>query len=423
MGISSVSSRPTSTSNEEYGGSDSSNVLLHQIHQGHGHGHGHGDQSSPTPTSSTASTLDSSYKSQTIQATTYILGWYIFSLSISIYNKWMFGPGLDFKYPIIITAFHQLCLFLLSGTILYLRPGLRPYVNANLSVPWSVYVRSLVPCALASAGDIGLSNVSISMISLSLYTMLKTSSLMFVLIFGLIFKLEKFHWKLIVICCVMVLSVVMMTSKPPTATQDGTASDEADDSSGLGILLVLTASCLSGLRWSFTQILLKSNPYTPNSITTIFYISPTMCLVLFALGLSIEGWGNFTSSPIWATYGITSTIFLLFIPGILAFMMTLCEFKLLGVARIITLSVAGIFKELLTILLSAIIFGDRLSLVNCLGLVLTFADILWYNWYRFSVKDPGYERVESEVVDKSEEVELDDLERRDDRRRSRSGLE
>ena len=48
-------------------------------------------------------------------------------------------------------------------------------------------------------------------------------------------------------------------------------------------------------------------------------------------------------------------------------MMTLCEFKLLTVAQVITLSVAGIFKELLTIILSSIIFGDKLSLINILG--------------------------------------------------------
>ena len=71
------------------------------------------------------------------------------------------------------------------------------------------------------------------------------------------------------------------------------------------------------------------------------------------------------------------------IPGVLAFMMTLCEFKLLTVAQVITLSVAGIFKELLTIILSSIIFGDKLSLINILGLILTFMDILWYNYYRY----------------------------------------
>ncbi|KAL6450462.1 YMD8 putative nucleotide-sugar transporter YMD8 [Candida maltosa Xu316] len=240
----------------------------------------------------------------------------------------------------------------------------------------TVYIKQIFPCSIASAGDIGLSNVSISLITLSLYTMLKTSSLMFVLIFGLLFKLEKFNWRLIFIVLIMTISVIMMTDKPESEVM-------TDDSSSVGIFMVLLASMLSGLRWSFTQILLKKNSFTPNSISTIFYVSPGMCLILFVLGLIFEGWSNFVSSEIWYTKGVFTTIILLIIPGVLAFMMTLCEFKLLTVAQVITLSVAGIFKELLTIVLSSIIFGDKLSFLNILGLVLTFVDILWYNYYRY----------------------------------------
>lgn len=335
------------------------------------------------------------YGSKTIESIVYILGWYFFSLSISIYNKWMFGSGLDFKFPIIITSFHQLCLCILSCVVLYLKPNLRPLHTTNVSTPTStngisgqtigkflqsllmdfpIYIRQIFPCSIASAGDIGLSNVSISLITLSLYTMLKTSSLMFVLLFGLLFKLEKFNWRLIFIVAIMTISVIMMTDKPELGSSS---------SSSVGIFMVLMASMLSGLRWSFTQILLKKNPYTPNSISTIFYISPGMCIILFSLGLIFEGWTNFINSEIWITKGLFTTIILLIIPGVLAFMMTLCEFKLLTVAQVITLSVAGIFKELLTIILSPIIFGDKLSLINILGLILTFMDILWYNYYRY----------------------------------------
>ncbi|KGT65236.1 solute carrier family 35, member C2 [Candida albicans 12C] len=338
------------------------------------------------------------YGSKTIESIVYILGWYFFSLSISIYNKWMFGSGLDFKFPIIITSFHQLCLCILSCVVLYLKPNLRPLHTTNVSTPTStngisgqtigkflqsllmdfpIYIRQIFPCSIASAGDIGLSNVSISLITLSLYTMLKTSSLMFVLLFGLLFKLEKFNWRLIFIVAIMTISVIMMTDKPESG------SSSSSSSSSVGIFMVLMASMLSGLRWSFTQILLKKNPYTPNSISTIFYISPGMCIILFSLGLIFEGWTNFINSEIWITKGLFTTIILLIIPGVLAFMMTLCEFKLLTVAQVITLSVAGIFKELLTIILSSIIFGDKLSLINILGLILTFMDILWYNYYRY----------------------------------------
>lgn len=327
--------------------------------------------------------------SRTVAAAMYILGWYVFSLSLSVYNKWMFGDGLDFKYPIFITSFHQLCLMALSCVVLYFKPSLRPTTNAPQSsellllkaflslfkMDPSVYARQILPCLAALAGDIGLSNVSYKFILLSLYTMLKTSSLMFVLLFGLLFRLEKFNWRLVVIVGVMTASVMMMVRRP---------GQEVDNPhSTVGIILVLSASCVSGLRWSFTQLLLKHNSYTNNPISTIFYISPAMCVALFAVGLVAEGWGNFMSLPIWELKGVFGTIGLMILPGVLAFMMTLCEFKLLLVAQVITLSIAGIFKELLTIIVSSVVFGDRLSFVNCLGLVLTFVDIMWYNYYRY----------------------------------------
>lgn len=321
---------------------------------------------------------------KTLKIAVYILGWYVFSMSISIYNKWMFGSGLGFKFPIFITSFHQLCLFLLSFTVLYISPHLRPAhgdlmpprISKLFEIAPSVYAKQILPCSITSAGDIGLSNLSIMVVSLSLYTMLKTLSLIFVLLFGLLFKLEKFNWRLVAIVMIMTFSVAMMVSKPPT-TNDS-------ENSMFGITLVLLASVISGLRWSFTQILLKNNHHTPNSIATIFYLSPAMCIILFVIGLIFEGWSDFVNAPIWEIKGVFITISLMIVPGFLAFMMTLCEFKLLQVSQVITLSVAGIFKELLTIILSSIIFGDRLSTLNIIGLLITFMDILWYNWFRYN---------------------------------------
>lgn len=379
-----------------------------------------------SPTTYTPTT----HKTKTVEALIYILGWYIFSLSISIYNKWMFGNGLDFKFPILVTSFHQFCLMILSGLVLWIKPKLRPTINmkshdsnnvnrsGNLNskfisflsifrIDLFTYLEQIFPCSLASAGDIGLSNVSFKFISLSLYTMLKASSLMFVLLFGLLFRLEKFHWRLLVIVLIMTGSVIMMVKKPQNV---GLVLTPEDDRTNFGILLVLGASMMSGLRWSFTQILLKHNDYTNNSISTIFYISPSMCLTLFLFGLGFEGWSNFIQSPIWELQGVFGTILLILIPGILAFMMTLCEFKLLSVAQVITLSIAGIFKELLTIILSALIFGDKLSFINCLGLLITFVDIIWYNYYRFkenqSKELEGYSSLNDKDETEDDEVSV-----------------
>ena len=98
--------------------------------------------------------------------------------------------------------------------------------------------------------------------------MLKTSSLMFVLLFGLLFKLEKFNWRLIFIVAIMTISVIMMTDKPELGSSSSSSS-----SSSVGIFMVLMASMLSGLRWSFTQILLKKILILQIQLVQFLYLS------------------------------------------------------------------------------------------------------------------------------------------------------
>ena len=344
---------------------------------------------------------------------TYIAGWYLFSLLIVVYNKWMFGPSLGFHFPVIITSFHQLCLFVLSSCALWRFPRYRPNygtIPVSLSslvglssgnpastgqksvyMPWGLYVRKIVPCGIVSAGDIGLSNFSLTLVLLLVYTMAKSLLLAFVLLFLLLFRLEKFRWTLIFIVGLMLVLVVMMVYP------EKNAESQPHPLSVLGVGVVILALAVLGLRWLFTQILLKRNEYTSNPFLTIFFISPLMFIVLLVSGMFLEGWGNFTALPVWEIRGTPMTLLLLVIPGVLAFMMTVCEFKLLQVAPVTTMLVAGIFKELITILLLSVIFGDRLSALNWAGLVVTFLDIVWYNFFRLRQQAEEYQPVDQEI--------------------------
>ncbi|OBA18823.1 uncharacterized protein OGAPODRAFT_15437 [Ogataea polymorpha] len=376
-----------------------------------------------------------------------IISWYGFSLSISLYNRWMFSnKNLDFSFPIIITSFHQCILFLLSMLTLAMIPRFRlnyhfqtHYAseaehlnsdNANSSdelnelletkkpeqldyrMPVREYLTKILPCSVASAGDIGLGNTAFRFISLSLYTMIKTSSLVFVLLWGVLFKLERMTWRIVSIVLIMTIGVIMMvwgqheddsepTPIPNTPAAGQIVADPDEDMSSrimrrllsretkaahlifLGSILVLGSACMSGLRWALTQIMLKRNPRTTNPILTILYLSPAMSVVLLIMGSLVEGLRSFARSPIWEEKGFGLTCLLILIPGLLAFFMTLSEFVLLQYATLLTLSIAGIFKELLTIFTSWLLFGDKLTFVNLVGLAITLADIVWYNFYRF----------------------------------------
>ena len=244
---------------------------------------------------------------------------YIFSLSISIYNKWMFSrENLDFRFPLFTTCMHMLVQFSLASLVLWIFPKFRPRAD-SLSHPSSVYTAEeqrrhdldasehkplmtkmfyltrLGPCGIATGLDIGLGNMSLQFITLTFYSMpsltipvsdlsqltkslamCKSSSLAFVLLFAFLFRLESPSYKLVAIIATMTFGVVMMVSGEV-------------DFSPLGFMLVISAAFFSGFRWALTQILLLRNPATSNPFSSIFFLAPIMFTTLFIIACGVEG--------------------------------------------------------------------------------------------------------------------------------------
>ncbi|RKP01045.1 hypothetical protein CXG81DRAFT_12467 [Caulochytrium protostelioides] len=301
-----------------------------------------------------------------------ITTWYICSLSLSVFNKWLFSAerGLP-VYPVSMTMFH----FIVQGGLSY---GITHYVVPKYRpARWPTahnYARDLIPCGAATALDIGLSNLSLKLISLTFYTMVKSSVPVFVLLFAFLFGLEKPSLRLAGIMAVICVGVFLMV-----------AGDTAFHL--LGYTQVQFAAVLSGFRWAVTQRLLKGKEMgVDNPFATNLVLSPIMavCLGLFALYLG--EFGQLWRSAWFATTG--NTLRLLGIGtagGITAFLMVTAEFALISMTSIVTLSVAGICKEVVTILVSMMVFGDHLTAMNVVGLFVSLVGIALYNLHRVRV--------------------------------------
>lgn len=370
----------------------------------------------------------------------FLFGWYFCSIALSVYNRWMFDPkdGLGIGYPVLVTAFHQVILWLLSGIYIKLRhKPMKNVLRKNSAFNWSFFLKFLLPTAVASAGDIGLSNVSFQYVPLTIYTIIKSSSIAFVLLFGCIFKLEKFHWRLALSVIIMFGGVALMVFKP----SDSTSTENDQALVIFGSFLVLASSCLSGLRWVYTQLMLRSNPIQtnvsttveesddtlftenednidyepvvnlannkmlenlgeskPHPIHTIHQLAPIMGVTLLLTSLLVENPfpGIFGSSLFRLNEGkagvgsettvlsIAKGIFLLILPGFAVFLLTICEFSILKQTPVLTVSIAGIVKELLTVIFGIIILSERLSgFYNWLGMLIIMADVCYYNYFRY----------------------------------------
>ncbi|KAK4498189.1 hypothetical protein PRZ48_010846 [Zasmidium cellare] len=344
--------------------------------------------------------------------------WYSFSISISVYNKWMFSKeNLDFHFPLFTTSVHMLVQFSLASLVLWIFPRFRPsnakeieahhgysHVDGNEddTVPLeprpkkplmtkTFYLTRISPCGTATALDIGLGNFSLRFITLTFFTMCKSSVLAFVLLFAFLFKLEKPTWKLCAIILFMTVGVIMMVA--------GEAAFNA-----LGFMLVMTASLCSGFRWSLTQILLLRNAATSNPFSSIFFLTPVMFAALLILALPIEGISNVIAAfgALSEDRGLFVSIVLMLFPGILAFIMVAAEFALIKRTSVVTLSVCGIFKEVLTISAASLTFGDPLSPINISGLVVTIVSIAGYNWLKYSSMESEARKEAQEIMERDD---------------------
>ncbi|XP_074744269.1 solute carrier family 35 member C2 isoform X2 [Strix uralensis] len=262
-----------------------------------------------------------------------VLLYYGCSAAITFYNKWLLQ---SFPFPLLVTLLHLLLIFGLSALARALarcRSG-RP----RTALPWADCLRRAAPAALSTSLDIGLSNWSFLYVTVSLYTMTKSSAILFILLFSLLFKLEEVRVALLLVVLLIAGGLFMFTYK---STQFNAQ----------GFMLVLCASFLGGIRWTLTQILMqKAELGLPLSISE-------KLLRFHEAGMLLSLVGK------------------LFLGGILAFGLGFSEFLLVSRTSSLTLSVAGIFKEICILFLATRLLGDRLSLLNWLGFAVCLSGI------------------------------------------------
>ncbi|KXS15602.1 TPT-domain-containing protein [Gonapodya prolifera JEL478] len=392
--------------------------------------------------------MDATFSRSTAISLGYIAVWYTLSLSLNVLNKWMFGAaGFNFASPMALTALQAIVQFCLSLVTL---TAFRRWRMGPLFPPLSRYLTRELPCGLATGLDIGMANASLRYLTLSLYTMIRSGSPVTVLIFAFLFGLERVRWRLVLIIVVIVLGVALMVVSPedfasshPTG-EDGlgfpvpdngtvphrraTITDGTKERSlakhlqVVGILEATFATIFSGLRWALTQILLRgdlhripsddgdrSGPHTPipkhpahegsNPLVTNLRLTPLMFISIAASSLLLEGVPDFGANP--------DKIFgLVLLTACLAWCMTLAEYGLINHAGAVAFSIAGIFKEILALITSHYVFGDQLWSVNAVGLAVSLAGIVGYNYVKLTESTPAQLRPPIELKN-SDYFEMD----------------
>lgn len=290
-----------------------------------------------------------------------IMCYFTLSIGLTFYQRLLLQ---EFKFPLSVVVYH-LCIKLVMSAVvraIYRCVTKKP----RIILDWRTSVRKILPTGLASGIDIGFSNWGLELVQISLYTMTKSTTIVFILIFAILLKLEKKSWSLAAI-------VVMISGGLFLFTYKSTHFD------ALGFSFLLFASLSSGIRWTFAQLIMqKSKLGLHNPIDMIFHMQPWMILAILPFTIGFEGQriaDGFNTLLQTDTIIILDMWLRISVGAFIAFVMEVSEFLVLTNTSSLTLSVAGIFKEICQLVLAVELYGDQLSLINVLGLFMCLGGI------------------------------------------------
>ncbi|XP_022110533.1 solute carrier family 35 member C2-like [Acanthaster planci] len=285
-----------------------------------------------------------------------VLFFYSCSISLTFYNKWLFK---GFKFPLSVTIIHLAVKFIIAVVV---RTCLACVTGRNnIVLPWSVYMKRVAPTGFSSVLDIGLSNWSLLYITVSLYTMSKSTSIIFILVFAILFGLQRAHACQIIIVLFIAGGLFMFTY-------------ESTQFNAEGFVLVIVASVISGLRWSCAQILTQKEELgLSNPVDTIYHLQPVMILGLMPFAVFVEG-VHISSTKLFLGFDdinvFLHTWLKVVIGAVLAFMLAMSEYLLLSRTSSLTLSISGILKEICTLYIASEYSNDTMSLLNFFGMLI-----------------------------------------------------
>ncbi|XP_058798469.1 solute carrier family 35 member C2 [Phymastichus coffea] len=297
-----------------------------------------------------------------MQTITLIAVYFVLSIGLTFYQKWLYGTY-KFNYPLSVICVHLVLKFILAGLIRSLRKCSKHQQVCRLSCQTIVWTLSLP--GIASGLDIGFSNWGMSLVTMSLYTMTKSTTIIFILGFALLFGLEKKSWLLAGIVSMISCGLIMFTY-------------ESVDFNLIGFILCLLASLTSGVRWTMAQMIMqKSKIGLRNPIDMMYYMQPWMLLSIFPVAVAMESSEVYKALQKydWNDSTLIVTVTYVLSGGLLAFMMEVMEFLVVTYTSSLTLSIAGIFKEISIVVIAYEYRGDKISGLNFVGLLMCLGGI------------------------------------------------
>jgi len=308
------------------------------------------ESESPLPSPITANVTK---PKPSLSAAAIIPVWIALSSTVIIYNNYLYNT-LGFKYPVFLVTWHL--AFAALGTRVLQRTTNLLDGAKDVHMTKDMFIRSILPIGLLFSGSLILSNTAYLYLSVSYIQMLKAFTPVAILLISWTFRIAEPNKKLAVIVFMISIGVAL-------------ASHGELRFNLIGFLTQTAAVGFEASRLVMIQILLHGLKMDP--LVSLHYYAPVCAVINLAFLPFTEGLAPFYELARIGPLILLSNAFV-------AFFLNVAAVFLVGVGSGLVLTLAGVFKDILLITGSVLIFGSQITPLQIFGYSIALCGLVLF---------------------------------------------
>ncbi|KAK9167597.1 hypothetical protein Scep_002788 [Stephania cephalantha] len=297
-----------------------------------------------------------------------IIQWWGFNVTVIIMNKWIFQK-LDFHFPLSVSCVHFICSAIGAYFVIKVLK-MKPLITVDPEDRW----RRIFPMSFVFCINIVLGNVSLRYIPVSFMQTIKSFTPATTVVLQWLIWRKYFDWR-IWASLVPIVGGILLTSMTELSFNT------------LGFFAALFGCLATSTKTILAESLLHG--YKFDSINTVYYMAPFATMILTVPALLLEGPG--VMDWLYTHQSVSSSLFVIFSSGILAFCLNFSIFYVIHSTTAVTFNVAGNLKVAVAVLVSWLIFRNPIPAMNAVGCAVTLIGCTFYGYVRhmLSQQSPG----------------------------------
>ncbi|KAF4661003.1 hypothetical protein FOZ61_003620 [Perkinsus olseni] len=300
-----------------------------------------------------------------------------FTCNVALVNSVKFIQyTLHYPYPLLISAMHMIFSWLACGVyVKFSVPALREYT-------FSRYMKEVFPVAAMASASIGCGNMALKYIFPSFHELLQQTSpaaqvLVCVLIYHQHYNLPT-YLSMIPICGGAIM-----------------CSGGEVNFNIIGVTFSIGAVLTRALK-NTMQSRLMTTSFT--NIELLYVLAPANLFFFLTGSFLVEGLFEPTRQLISTPNALVAVVF----SALLACTYNLLAFKMLQVLSPVGAMVVHTLKTPATLIVSTLLFGNKIGVLQVLGFVVITAGVYYYKNYGKEVKPEEYQKIDASKGDPEE---------------------